>query len=385
MKRQESLIFISTMGLVPWGGSEELWSRAALDFASRGFPVIASVLEWSPLHPRVLALEAGGIDVRMRPQSYWRSHPIRWLISRGGEPTVPTLKRLLGSKRPALVVISEGGSLPPVGLVEYCAENKLPFVTICQMNSVGSWCTDEDAKRYRAALPSARRCFFVSRENMAHAEKQVGAGIHNGEVVWNPVNVPFDFYPSWPLIADGEMRFASVARLYPPAKGQDILLEALAEPVWKARRWQLRFYGEGPMMEVIELLAQKLGLSDRITFAGFASVEQIWSTNHVLVMPSRYEGLPLAMVEAMLCARPVVATDVAGHRELIEDGVTGFLADAPTPASMAAALERFWSRRHEAAEIGQAGARRIRQLMPSNPVRVFSDRLTQIAGLTPPH
>lgn len=93
-------------------------------------------------------------------------------------------------------------------------------------------------------------------------------------------------------------------------------------------------------MEVMERLAQKLGLSDRITFLGFASVEQILSTNHVhvLVMPSRYEGLPLAMVEAMLCARPVVATDIASHREIIEDDVvTGFLADAPTPARMVAA------------------------------------------------
>ncbi len=68
------------------------------------------------------------------------------------------------------------------------------------------------------------------------------------------------------------------------------------------------------------------------------------------------------MVEAMLCARPVVATDVAGHAEIVEDGVTGFLADAPTAASMAMALERFWARRGEAEEIGKAGARRIRSL-----------------------
>ena len=81
-------------------------------------------------------------------------------------------------------------------------------------------------------------------------------------------------------------------------------------------------------------------------------------------MPSRFEGLPLAMVEAMLCARPVVATDVAGHAEIIEDGVTGFLADAPTAGSMAAALERFWERRSEAEAIGKAGAERIGQLAP---------------------
>ena len=65
----------------------------------------------------------------------------------------------------------------------------------------------------------------------------------------------------------------------------------------------------------------------------------------MLVMPSRFEGLPLAIVEAMLCARPVVATDVAGHAEVVEDGVTGFLADAPTVGAIAAALERCWVRR----------------------------------------
>jgi len=98
-------------------------------------------------------------------------------------------------------------------------------------------------------------------------------------------------------------------------------------------------------------------------------------------MPSRFEGLPLAMVEAMLCARPVVATDVAGHAEIIEDGVTGFLAEAPTVGSISAALERFWERRHEAEDIGKAGSRKIRQLLPADPVGVFSSKLRSLAGL----
>ena len=135
------------------------------------------------------------------------------------------------------------------------------------------------------------------------------------------------------------------------------------------------------MRQVLQRLAQNLGISDRVAFAGFAPVEEIWATNHVLLMPSRYEGLPLAMVEAMLCARPVVATDVAGHAEIVDDGVTGFLADAPTVSSLCTALERFWERRNEAEEIGKAGVRRIRQLVPPDPVRVFSEKLRGLAGL----
>jgi hypothetical protein len=71
---------------------------------------------------------------------------------------------------------------------------------------------------------------------------------------------------------------------------------------------------------------------------------------------------------------------VAGNSEVIEDGVTGFLADAPTVGSMAQALERFWARKDHAREIGAAAARRIRQLVPPDPVRVFSSKLKEFVA-----
>ena len=86
----------------------------------------------------------------------------------------------------------------------------------------------------------------------------------------------------------------------------------------------------------------------------------------------------MAIIEAMLCGRPVIATDVAGNAEVIEDGVTGFLAGAPTVASVARALERFWARRDDAQMIGEAGSKRIRQLFPPDPVRIFSEKLKEI-------
>jgi glycosyltransferase involved in cell wall biosynthesis len=69
------------------------------------------------------------------------------------------------------------------------------------------------------------------------------------------------------------------------------------------------------------------------------------------------------MVEAMLCSRPIVATDIAGHAEIVEDGVTCFLADVPTPRAMAAALERFWAP-HGGRRDRQSRAHRIQQLVP---------------------
>ena len=134
----------------------------------------------------------------------------------------------------------------------------------------------------------------------------------------------------------------------------------------------------------LQRLARRLRLSDRVVFEGHLGVDEIWSSNHALVMPSRYEGLPLAIIEAKLCGRPVIATDVAGHGEIIEDGVTGFPADAPTCAGVGHALERFWARKADAKEIGATAAKRIRQLVPPDPVRVFADKLATIVARAEP-
>jgi len=130
------------------------------------------------------------------------------------------------------------------------------------------------------------------------------------------------------------------------------------------------------MRDRLERMVLRFALQDRVGFAGFVEVvEKIWAENHVLVMSSRYEGLPLTIVEAMLCARPIVATDVGGNAEIVEDGVTGFLADSPTVSSMTKTLERLWNRRSDLEEMGKAAAKSIREHVPPNPVRVLSEKL----------
>jgi glycosyltransferase involved in cell wall biosynthesis len=281
--------------------------------------------------------------------------------------------------QPHLVILSTGGILPPMEWLEVC-QDRWPFITVAQANSEHWWFPDEAAARYREGLRAARQCFFVSRANLRLAEKQVGGELLNGEVVRNPFNVDFNTSTSWPLkVDDGEMRLACVARLDPGAKGQDILLEALTNPVWADRAWHLTFYGDGPMRNGVERLVEQSGLAGRVTFAGYVSrVEEIWADNHVLVMPSRFEGLPLAMVEAMLCGRPVIATNVGGHSEIVEDGVSGFLADAPTPTSVGRALERLWERRDNLRTMGEAAASGIRKCVPPDPASVFAQRIRSL-------
>jgi glycosyltransferase involved in cell wall biosynthesis len=382
-----SVLFITTPHFDPWSGAEELWSRTAIELASQGFAVSASVWEGSLQHPRMRELQACGIDFWPWSRRYsLRKHPWRLLKSRRNGSVAFAVERLLEARAPAIAALSDGTSLPPIQLLELCVAKRIPFVTISQAGSEAICYGDDVAARYRAALAVALRCFFVAQANRWMVEKQIGGELANAEIVRNPFNVSYDASLPWPTSGtDAEVHFACVGRLYPPAKGQDILFEALAQSQWTSRDWRLSVYGEGTTRRSLEWLARGLGISERVNFAGFAKPEKIWAENHVLVVPSRYEGLPLVMVEAMLCSRPIVATDIAGHAEIVEDGVTGFLADAPTPRAMAAALERFWARRAETEEIGKAGRHRIQQLVPPDPARVFADNLKTLGGLMAEH
>jgi glycosyltransferase involved in cell wall biosynthesis len=370
--------FIADTISAPWGGSEELWSQTATRLVAEGVSVAASIHARLPLHDRVRDLMGSGVKLWLRPERYsaWRRMRRR-VLSGSKSDLLIEIEKFLHLVQPELVVLSTGGVWPPIEWLELCSRKGLPFVTIGQANSESLWFDDETAGRYRRVLASALRCFFVSKANLRLAEKQIGGDLPNAEVVRNPFNIDVEASMPWPSSAeDGELRLACVGRLDPRAKGQDILLEALANKVWMNRRWRLTLYGNGPMKNGIERLVQRFGLGGRVTLAGYASrVEDIWAQNHALVMPSRFEGLPLVIVEAMLCGRPVVATDVAGHSEIIEDGVSGFLADAPTVASMTRALERLWEHRHDLIVMGEAAAKSIRNCVPADPVRVFSHKI----------
>ena len=379
---KKTIAFISNMNGSPWGGSEELWAQTASLLAREGFHVRASVHGWSIPHTRIVQLRTDGVKVTMRRTKY----PIWWRAWKKASASLnisveTDFSKYLADCIPALVVFSAAASTPPIEMLQECVARGLPFVTISQANSEYFWPEDGDAQQYRRLMPAARQCYFVSRTNLRLFENQIGCNLPNAEIICNPFNVNIDTVLAWPPIGENDpLCLACVARLHLPSKGQDILLEALADPIWKDRNWRLTLYGEGTMRDSIERMIERLGLKNRVKVAGFvASVEKIWTENHVLIMPSRYEGLPLALVEAMLCGRPAVATDVAGNAEVIQDGVTGFLADAPTVRCMQQALERLWARRTNLEPLGTAAARSIRQYVPADPARAFAEKIKALA------
>jgi glycosyltransferase involved in cell wall biosynthesis len=119
-------------------------------------------------------------------------------------------------------------------------------------------------------------------------------------------------------------------------KDYPTLLKAMAASPLSAR---LLIAGDGPLFHSLAELSSQLGLSQRVRFLGFAQDIKPWfQAADAFVLSSLWEGLPMALLEAAACSLPAVATDVAGTREAILDGITGSLVPAGDPLALAGAM-----------------------------------------------
>ena len=374
-------VFVSGLATVPWGGSEELWSRTALRLHAEGHHVAVAVSWWPQTPKPVLHMMERGIEVFIPPPPYARlpTRVLQELKAKMGwkkaDPIVPWLTK----QKADLVCVSNGGNIDGLAFLEICAAHDLPFVSVQQANAECMWPLDYQAESLIAVYPKARRAFFVSEQNRLLFETQLGFRLTNAEVVRNPSNVRWEASRPWPDAARG-VKLACVGRLAPSAKGQDLIFQVLATDVWKSRPVTLSLFGAGSIEMCLRRLATKLNLDDRVSFMGqVADIEQIWATHHALILPSRYEGLPIAVVEAMVCARPSIVTDVAGNAEMVEDGISGFVAPAPTVRFVAEAMERAWEHRAEWQQMGKAARQRVESLVPKDAIGVFSQKLVECA------
>jgi glycosyltransferase involved in cell wall biosynthesis len=364
------------MSGVPWGGSEELWSQAAVRLAQDDHEVSASVVWWPQLSRNVEEIEKQGVKLFTRrppqpklPARLFRK--VKRLILLEEEEEFQWLRQ----QKPDLVVVSQGGNIDGVNWMNFCDSAGLPVASIVQCNVDGWYPDDAFSVEMAQAYRIAKRVFFVSNHNLQLLQHQIGETLANASVVWNPYNIANDHVPPWPK-DDGVWRLACVARLDPWYKGQDVLFQVLAQPQWRDRAVEVNLYGSGTCQRILQLLADRLQLKT-VRFCGHVSnVNTIWRENHLLVLPSRCEGLPLALVEAMWCARAAIVTDVGGNAELCLDEETGFVAGAPVPVVFAQALERAWNRRQDWKQMGILARRRAEQLIPRDPVGDFCAQLT---------
>jgi glycosyltransferase involved in cell wall biosynthesis len=174
-----------------------------------------------------------------------------------------------------------------------------------------------------------------------------------GTVISIPNCVPSNsFVPSVALDkSNKDLVIGCVGRL-DPMKGQDVLIRAIA----KLEGVRVIILGEGSQRAALENLASDLGVSDRLSLLGWVNNPHSYLPQFdIFAMPSRSEGFPLAIVEAMLTGLPVVATRVGSVAEAVIDGETGLLVDKDDIAGLATALQKLRDNPALRHQLGQRG------------------------------
>lgn len=382
VRNVSTIAFASSMSSIPWGGSEVLWYETAEECVNIGHTVAICTPKWPKLpEPLERAKNNWGIQHSFdhtSPQNYFVGRILRRIARRDDLHQ----KRLwLRKIRPSIFCLSNGCAFQGLAWMKAAMAEAVPFVTIAQAQAEFHGVNDLMAEQLISAFFSARANYFVARANQELVECQLGYRFSNARLIANHSRyLPLHSPMSWPDQPADSLRLACVARLHPESKGHDLLFQALSDNRWNTRNWQLSLYGVGEQENCLRRLASILGISHRIHFMGQSSKPMgIWRTHHALVLPSRYEGTPLVLMEAMLAGRPVITTAVAGAPELIQHGQNGFLAEAPTVKNILLSLEEAWARRAELSSMGIAAHATAKERAKEAPALRLSRELLSLS------
>ena len=145
-------------------------------------------------------------------------------------------------------------------------------------------------------------------------------------------------------------------------KGLAFLIDAVAELRGRGHDFELHLAGDGPDRAFLEDLTRRKGLTDRVTFLGYrteAEVRRELEEADIFVLPSFVEGVPVSAMEAMAAGVPVIATNVGGTSELIQDGVSGILVRPSDTGGLCDAVLRLKDDPVLLARIVENGRRKV--------------------------
>ena len=358
------ILFTPSNDSVPWGGSEELWFLTAKYALEQGHDVAVCVL-WNPLPNKLLSLMAFENFFLIEKNS--KSRIFNNYLPNRLKKTTELHKNKIVDWNPTIAIVSQGNNADGIELMLFFQQHNIQYISISQAVYEGIWPDNYKVNQMKMVYNLALANCFVSEANLKLTECMIASKVKNSKVIRNPFNVPYTNEIAFPD-SNVTYRLACVARFEFYAKGQDVLLEVLNEKKWRERNIEVNFYGNGKNEEGLKALINYFSL-DNAFIKGFSNTLDIWRFNHALVLPSRFEGLPLALVEAMLCGRFGIVSDVSGNNEVFENNISGFLAEAPKAEYFDLAMERAWGRRNEWESIGQMAKSKIKMLVPENPER----------------
>lgn len=372
---------LPTIRDLSWGAPGAFMGALVEKLLSRRHEVLWLVAPIDLKHLEVVRLAALGARVVPLPEGaphYVKLRALRLQVRAmaGGRPT---LRRLLNEFSPDHIFVNEGGAwtaLADEELSDCLHDWSGRYSLIVHLNHPQRPFSPALFQRARIQIAEARTVFFNSHWVRQLAQLQICSTIPNAASFQLPFKNPCTVPLSWP---DGPLpRLAMVNRLDAYHKGIDVALRALAHLKAEGLTAQLGIYGSGQDQEYLVKLAEYLGVGDLVTFHGHQDdIAEIWKNEELLLLPSRFEGLAVSMIEAMSFGRPVLRTPYGGAAEWIEDGINGYICPSADEEFLFRTLQRAIADRARWREYGLRAHEKVKRCLDPDPANIF---LSALAG-----
>lgn len=218
------------------------------------------------------------------------------------------------------------------------------------------------ATQFRAQNAAFRLCDRVVCNSRAAAERLQQAGIRSAKLEVIPNGLPDKlFAPAEPALPRDPkvVRIGMISRMNHQVKQHDMFLRVAARLARRIPQARFVLIGDGPLRPALEALVAQLELSDRVIFLGDRrDIPAVFASLDVSVMPSSSESLSNVIMESMAAGVPVVASNVGGNPELVENGKSGLLLPPGDEGQFAAALETLLARPDLRKQFGAAARER---------------------------
>ena len=272
------------------------------------------------------------------------------------------ISSLVSRRRPNATLAFFGA---PSGMIAYQLKKvfNIPYVVSLRGGDVPGFRPYDFRTYHKILAPFLRMVWSNSSSVVANSQglrALARAFDSRFEIPIIPNGVDLDMYTSpersWqpPLIL-------SVGRLV-YQKGFDLGMRALAR--LKHLDWQWNVAGDGPEMDALKSLAREQGISDRVVFLGWQSRQELiqcYRQSNLFLFPSRHEGMPNAVLEAMASGLPVIASRIAGNEELVLHQTTGLLVESESIDVLTAALKELIENPARGQQLGAASRQRVEQ------------------------
>ena len=266
-------------------------------------------------------------------------------------PKLRVLRRVLRQSQPDIVHVNLASTRSCRPAIAASASLRLPIVLVDHLPVPGLRLRGRLLQRLFTRVSAAR--VSVGYRSSRLLESIVGLREGTVLTVHNGVPAP-DALP--PTAAQDALRVAAICRLV-RQKGLDVLLQAMVE----VPEVRLTIAGSGELESDLERLVAELGLTERVELVGWVDPISVLGRVDAVVLPSRNEGLPLVLLEAMHTGLPVIATPVGSVPEAIEHGVSGLLVPPEDHVALAAALRELASSSELRTCLGAAAKVRAQQ------------------------